>query len=99
MVLVRVGHGAVHIGVVVGVVLGRVVRVLRGVLVAQVLLVKHTVQSKVVLHCLANQLYQFCPIPFLHTGRHLVDNGTVTEASQQKVQNSSGCPLKSKQPN
>ena len=75
VVLVRVGHGAVHIGVVVGIVLGRVVRVLGGVLVAQVLLDEHTVQWKIVtklwvFHCLAQLPYQFCPNPFrVLTGR------------------------------
>ena len=39
--VVGVGHGAVHVGVVVAVVLGRVVRILGGVLVAQILLRKN----------------------------------------------------------
>ena len=38
--VVGVGHGAVHVGVVVAVVLGRVVRVLGGVLVPKILLNK-----------------------------------------------------------
>ena len=38
--VVGVGHGAVHVGVVVAVVLGGIVRVLGGVLVAQILLKK-----------------------------------------------------------